>query len=92
MIKSVKGSATRHFLVTGKPKFKGLDVALATQRLIELNAATSLDDLEHLNSAGLHKLKAPYRRYWSIEVNGPWRIWFVFADGNATEVHINDRH
>lgn len=92
MIKSVKGAATRRFVETGKSKFSGLDEALAHQRLMELNAATSLTDLGRLNSVGLHKLKGNLRGYWSIDVNGPWRILFRFANGNAHEVHIHDPH
>ena len=92
MIKSVKGSATRRLIETGRSKFSGLDEALARQRLMELNAATSLDDLGRLSSVGLHKLKGNLRGYWSIDVNGPWRILFRFANGNAHEVHIHDSH
>ena len=39
MIKSVKGTATRQFIESGKSRFSGLDVELAQQRLAELNAA-----------------------------------------------------
>lgn len=92
MIKSVKGSATRRFIENGKSKFSGLDESLARQRLMELNAATALDDLGRLNSVGLHKLKGNLRQYWSIDVNGPWRILFRFDNGNAYEVHIHDPH
>ncbi len=92
MIKSVKGSATRRFIEKGRSKFSGLDEAQARQRLMELNAATTLDDLGRLNSVGLHKLKGNLRAYWSIDVNGPWRILFSFENGNAYEVHIHDPH
>lgn len=92
MIKSVKGSATRRFIKTGRSRFSGLDENLARQRLMELNAAASLADLGRLNSVGLHKLKGNLRRYWSIDVNGPWRILFRFENGNAYEVHIHDPH
>lgn len=92
MIKSVKGTATRQFIQTGKSKFPGLDADMARQRLGEVNAATSLQDLGALASVGLHKLKGGLKGYWSIDVNGPWRILFKFADGHATEVHIHDPH
>lgn len=92
MIKSVKGAATRQFLEVSKSKFSGLDRELALQRLAEMNAATSLQDLGKLHSVGLHKLKGNLRAYWSIDVNGPWRILFKFEDGHAFEVHIHDPH
>lgn len=92
MIRSIKGTATRQFIQTGKSKFPGLNVALAQQRLAELHAAPSLQALGALHSVGLHKLKGPLRDYWSIDVNGPWRILFKFQDGDAHEVHIHDPH
>jgi len=92
MIKSVSGSQTRKFIETGKSKFSGLDEDLARLRLAELNAAPSLDALGKLNSVGLHKLKGPLKDFWSIDVNGPWRIVCKFHDGDAFEVEIMDTH
>jgi toxin HigB-1 len=92
MIRSVRGSATRHFIESGKCKFSGLDVGLTQQRLAELNAATSLEDLRQLRSARLHKLKGNLGGFWSIDVNGPWRVLFAFKHGHAYEVHIHDPH
>ena len=92
MIRSIRGSATRQFVEQGKSKFSGLDVDLARQRLSELSAAPSLDVLGKLQSVGLHKLKGSLRKFWSIDINGPWRILFGFRDGHAYEVHITDPH
>ena len=92
MIRSIKGAATRQFIEEGKSRFSGLDVDLARQRLAELNAAPSLDALGKLNSVGLHKLKGSLRAFWSINVNGRWRILFKFKAGHAYEVHITDPH
>ena len=92
MIKSIRGSATRQFIESGKSRFSGLNEQLAYQRLNERNAAQSLDAPGKLNSVGLHKLKGNLRRFWSIDVNGPWRILFTFKDGDAYEVHIADTH
>lgn len=92
MIKSTKGTATRQFLETGKSKFSGLDRELALQRMAELNAAVTLQDLGKLSSVGLHKLKGNLRAYWSIDINGPWRILFKFEAGHAFEVHVHDPH
>jgi toxin HigB-1 len=92
MIRSVKGSATRQVIAGGKSRFRGLNVALARQRLTELNAAGSLSEITPLRSVGLHKLKGDRAGFWSISVNGPWRIVFRFEDGNAYEVEIVDYH
>jgi proteic killer suppression protein len=92
MIKSISGSATRKFVEEGKSKFGGLDEDLARLRLSELQAARSLDALGKLNSVGLHKLKGPLNDFWSIDVNGRWRIIFKFRAGDAYEVEITDTH
>jgi proteic killer suppression protein len=92
MIRSVKGSATRQLIESRKSKFSGLNADLALMRLAQLNAATSLTDLGRLNSIGLHKLRGDLKDYWSIDINGPWRILFKFDAGDAYEVHIHDPH
>lgn len=92
MIKSISGSATNQFVNGGKSKFSGLDEELALMRLSELGAASSLASLGKLNSVGLHKLKGPLRKFWSIDVNGRWRIQFKFKEGDAYEVEIADTH
>jgi len=92
MIRSILGSTTRRFVEQEKSRFSGLDVDLARQRLAELHAAPSLDALGKLNSVGLHKLKGNLRSFWSIDVNGRWRILFKFRNGDAYEVHIADTH
>lgn len=92
MIRSLKGSLTRQFVERGRSRFRGLDEALARQRLAELNAAPSLSALSPLRSVGLHKLKGDRAGFWAINVNGPWRIVFRFEAGNAYEVEIVDYH
>jgi proteic killer suppression protein len=92
VIKSISGSTTAQFLRQGRSRFSGLDEDLARQRIAELHAATSLNDLGRLNSVGLHKLKGPLKEFWSIDVNGPWRVIFKFRDGDAYEVEITDTH
>ena len=92
MIKSIRGTATRQFIETGKSKFSGLNVDLADQRLAELDAARALTDFGALKSVGLHKLTGARRGFWSIRVNGPWRIVFRFEDGDAHDVEIVDYH
>ena len=92
MIRSVRGSATSQFIEQGKSKFSGLDVATAQRRIASLNAATSLAELGALQSARLHRLKGGLRNFWSIDINGRWRLLFRFKDGDAFDVHIFDPH
>ena len=92
MIKSWANSATRQFAEDGKCKFSGLDADQAAELLAALDAATSLQDLSPLRSIGLHKLKGGRKGQWAMTVNGPWRICFVFREGDAWDVEIVDYH
>lgn len=92
MIKSWGDSATRHFAESGKSKFSGLDEDAARDLLAVLDAATSLQDISPLKSIGLHKLNGDRKGQRAVTVNGPWRICFRFADGDAWQVQIVDYH
>jgi toxin HigB-1 len=69
-----------------------MDVAAADERLVALDAATSLADLSPLKSIGLHKLAGARKDQWAMTINGPWRVCFRFEDGDAWDVEIVDYH
>jgi proteic killer suppression protein len=92
MIRSWANRATRQFAENGKDKFSGMDAEAAEDLLAALDAASSLDDLSPLKSVWLHKLAGSRRGQWAMTVNGPWRICFRFADGDAWDVEIVDYH
>lgn len=92
MIKSWANSATRRFAEDGKSKFPGLNDEAALELLAALDASVSLSDLSPLKSVGLHKLTGDRKGQWAMTVNGPWRICFVFRDGDAFDVEIVDYH
>ncbi len=92
MIRSILGASTREFIEGGKSRFSGMDERIAHRRIAQLDAATSLQSFGRLNSVGLHKLTGDRKGYWSIDINGPWRLLFKFQAGDAFEVHIADTH
>ena len=92
MIKSWATSATQRFSESGKSKFSGMDEGAAEEMLSVLDAASSLGDLSPLKSVGLHKLKGTRKGQWAMTINGPWRLCFRFADGDAWDVEIVDYH
>lgn len=92
MIKTWANSVTRRFAEDGKSKFSSLDEESAVDMLAALNAATSLTDLGTLNSVGLHKLTGTRKGQWAVKINGPWRLCFRFADGDAWDFEIVDYH
>lgn len=69
-----------------------MDEDAALDLLAALDAATSLNDLSPLKSVGLHKLSGDRKGQWAMTINGPWRVCFRFADGDAWDVEIVDYH
>jgi proteic killer suppression protein len=93
MIRSWAHSATRRLHEEGRSrKFRGLDLEAALELLAILDAATSLQDLSPLKSAGLHKLRGDRRGQWAMTGGGPWRICFRFERGDAHDVEVVDYH
>jgi proteic killer suppression protein len=41
---------------------------------------------------GLHALKGDLAGFWSVWVNGNWRLIFRFEDGDAVSVDYRDYH
>lgn len=61
-------------------------------RLIQLHAATRLEDLRVPPSNRLEALRGELAGRWSIRINDQWRICFRFENGDAYEVEIVDYH
>ena len=92
MIKSWFHKGLRDFFETGSKK--GIPPELASRiriRLDALDAATVISDLD-LPGFNLHELKGDRKGTWSVWVSGNWRITFKFANGNATDVNLEDYH
>lgn len=93
MIRSWRNAASRRVWNGETPnRFRGLDFATATDLLLALNVATTLEDLSPLKSVGLHKLKGDRAGQWAMTVNVRWRICFSFRKGDAYDVEIVDYH
>ena len=93
MIRSWRSTATRKVWEGQRPnQFRGLDFDTATDLLLALNVAKTLQDLSPLKSVGLHKLKGDRKNQWAMTVNARWRICFEFHKGGARNVEIIDYH
>jgi proteic killer suppression protein len=93
VIRSFASSETERFFTTGKSR--RLPPAIRTRaamRLIQLNAATTLDDLRVPPSNRLEALKHDRRGQWSIRINDQWRVCFRFESGDVFDVEIVDYH
>ena len=59
--------------------------------LYKLDEAQSIDDMNVVGWA-LHPLSGNYKGYWSVKVNGNYRIIFRFQGGEAHDVDYLDYH
>jgi proteic killer suppression protein len=64
----------------------------ARRKLRMLNNSHDLNDLMVPPSNRLEKLKGNWKEYYSIRVNGQWRLLFRWNNGNADEVRLIDYH
>jgi proteic killer suppression protein len=64
----------------------------ARRKLRMLNNSIDLADLRIPPSNRLEKLSGNLKDYYSIRINGQWRIIFKWENGNAFEVEIIDYH
>lgn len=93
MIRSFADTETERFFATGKSRRFPPDVLKrAAMRLLQLDAATKLDDLRLPPSNRLEALKGDRKGLYSIRVNEQWRVCFRFEGGNAFDVEIVDYH
>jgi proteic killer suppression protein len=93
MIQSFADSETKKFFETCKSRRFPPDIRKrSTMRLIQLNAATVLEDLRIPPSNRLEALGGKRKGQWSIRINEQWRICFSWKDGDAYDVAIIDYH
>jgi len=78
LTESVKGINPEH-----APKIRHI--------LTDLNAITSIKDMDK-PSYRLHLLKGDLKEFWSVTVNGNWRITFKFENGNTYIIDYQDYH
>ncbi len=65
---------------------------VAQRKLLMIEAAHILADLKKPPGNRLEQLKGGRSAYHSIRVNDQWRICFVWKDGGAHSVAIEDYH
>jgi toxin HigB-1 len=93
MIQSFADNETEQFFVTGKSRRLPRDIQpRAAMRLLQLNAATRVDDLRLPPSNRLEALHRDRSGQWSIRLNDQWRVCFRFEAGDAFDVEIVDYH
>ena len=64
----------------------------ALRKLVMIDAAMRLEDLQVPPGNRLEKLRGDRQGQHSIRINQQWRICFFWENGNAHEVEITDYH
>ena len=64
----------------------------ALAKLLSVDAATNVKELEAPPSNRLHKLGRDRQGQWSISINMQYRVCFEFEGGDAYKVEIVDYH
>jgi len=93
MIRSFRDKETER--VFRRERRTKLDRALrraALRKLLLLDAAESLEDLQVPPGNRLEKLMGNRAGQYSIRINEQWRVCFRWLEGNAFDVEIVDYH
>ena len=64
----------------------------ALSKLLVLNAATDVEDLQTPPGNRLEKLRGDRVGQWSVRINQQYRVCFSFEGGDAYNVEIVDYH
>jgi len=92
MIKSFKCEETEAlFNREFSPSFQAIQ-KIAYRKLLILDAATTLNDLQIPPGNRLEKLTGSRRGQYSMRINEQWRICFEWKNGDAYKVEIVDYH
>ena len=67
-------------------------VQRARLKLAQLDAATTLDFMRFPPSNRLELLQGLPKNRYSVRINQQWRLCFIWQEGNAYEVAIEDYH
>lgn len=93
VIRTFGDSETERFYTEGRSRRLPTEIRRrAAMRLIQLNAATRVEDLRLPPSNRLEQLRGDRAGQWSIRINDQWRVCFRFESGDAFDVEIMDYH
>jgi toxin HigB-1 len=93
MIRSFNDKLTEAVFNGGQPRRFLSDVfPRARNKLLILDAATSLGDLKVPPGNRLEALSGNRKGQHSIRTNDQWRVCFIWRDGGADDVEITDYH
>ncbi len=92
MIKTFKSKALSELWATGKTS--KIDAKLHKRilvRLDRLNAVSSVNELDH-PGFNFHALRGFNPKRYTIHINGPWCVTFIFTREDALSVDFEQYH
>jgi proteic killer suppression protein len=93
VIQTFADRETERFYTAGRSRRLPTEIRKrAAMRLLQLNAATRIEDLRLPPSNRLEQLHGDRAGQWSMRVNDQWRVCFSFRNGDAFDVGIMDYH
>ena len=93
MLQTFADSETERFYAAGKSRRVPTEIRKrAAMRLLQLNAATRIEDVRLPPSNRLAQLHGDRAGQWSMRINDQWRVCFRFKNGDAFDVEIVDYH
>lgn len=92
MIRSFRCKETQGLFETGKTRRFSAIINVAERKLIQLQAAETLDDLKSPPGNRLEALKGDRTGQHSIRINQQWRVCFRWTDDGPEDVEIVDYH
>jgi proteic killer suppression protein len=92
MIQSFADEETEAVYLTGKSRRWGKVARIAARRLQAIDFAAAIEDLLNPPGNRLEKLKGDRKGFWSIRINGQFRVCFRWDGKDAWDVGIVDYH
>ena len=92
MIRGFRCAATQALFETGKSKRFSALIKVATRKLVQLDAAESLEFLRAPPGNRLEALKGDRGGQYSIRVNEQYRLCFRWTPLGPTDVELVDYH
>lgn len=92
MIKSFRCTDTRALFETGKSRRFSAIIKVAERKLVQLDAAETLDFLRVPPGNRLEALKGNRSGQYSIRINDQFRLCFRWTASGAEDVEIVDYH
>ena len=92
MIKSFAERRTRELFETGESRRWNSIARVAVRKLVQIDSADALDELNAPPGNRLEALKGDRRGQHSIRIGDQWRVCFRWADDGVYDVEIVDYH